>query len=229
MNIYFLMEGERTEMKVYPKWLSHLIPELQQIKFFDEAVKNNYYMISGYGYPALLNEIAPAVENINNMNNYDYFVICLDADEQSILDCKQEILDFMKNEKIKLNQNTKFEIIVQNKCIETWFLGNAKIFKKNPSSDFLIECVKFYDVKKNDPELMGKLSDFEASASIFHENYLRELLAERNVNYSKKNPDVVTKEYFLNELIKRNKKTNHIKTFKYFIDFCEQIRKNVTA
>lgn len=28
MNIYFLVEGKRTEMKVYPKWLSILIPNL---------------------------------------------------------------------------------------------------------------------------------------------------------------------------------------------------------
>lgn len=211
MNIYFLVEGKHTEMKVYPKWLSFLIPELEKTTYFDKAIKNNYYIISGYGFPSLLhNHLRNSVDDINNVGNYDYFVICLDADEQSIANCKQEIVDFMRKENILLNSNTKFEIIVQNKCLETWFLGNSKIFKKNPNNDFLRECVEFYNVKENDPEFMGKLPDFESSTSVFHSIYLQELLAERNIRYNKANPQGVTEEYFLRELVLRNQKTKHI-------------------
>jgi len=229
MNVYFLVEGKRTEMKVYPKWLSHLVPELQRSKTFDTLTKNNYFIFSGEGIPSLFdNHLRNCVIDINNAGNYDYFVICLDADEQGIEACKQEVLDFMAVEKIVLNANTKFEIIVQNRCLETWFLANPKIFKKNPNSDFLKECVKFYNVKKNDPELMTKLSDFEGTTSEFHFNYLKELLAEKNGTYTKKNPKEVVEEYFLKQLIDRSKKTNHIQTFQYFIQFCEQIRTKIT-
>ncbi|WP_027003754.1 hypothetical protein [Hugenholtzia roseola] len=225
MNIYFLVEGKRTEMKVYPKWLSYLVPELQRSTSFDTVVKNNYFMFSGNGFPSLLdNHLRNCVIDINNAGNYDYFVICLDADEQSVEDCRQEILEFMKKENINLNSKTKFKIIVQNKCLETWFLANPKIFKKNPNSNFLKECIEFYNVKKDDPELMGKLPDFESSTSVFHSSYLQELLAERNVNYSKKNPQSVAEEYFLRELILRNQKTNHIQSFQNFIQFCQEIR-----
>ena len=31
MNLYFLVEG-KTEKKVYPQWLSHLIPGLKQVQ-----------------------------------------------------------------------------------------------------------------------------------------------------------------------------------------------------
>jgi len=225
MNIYFLVEGKRTEKKVYPKWLSVLVPELVRVHSFDSVETNNYYIFSGNGFPSLLdNHLRNCIDDINKNMKYDYFVICLDADEQSIPNCKQEIYDFIEREKIILNSRTKFEIIVQNKCFETWFLGNSKIFKTNPSGEFLQECVSFYNVKKDDPELMTKLPDFDGSISIFHSTYLQELLAEKNVQYSKKNPQSVTEEYFLNELIKRNEKTAHIKTFRYFVDFCKQIQ-----
>jgi hypothetical protein len=229
MNIYFLVEGKRTEMKVYPQWLSHLVPELKRVQIFNAATKNNYFIFSGNGFPSLLdNHLRNCVIDINNAGNYDYFVICLDADEQNIADCKQEIFDFMEQEKIMLNSKTKFEIIVQNKCLETWFLANPKIFKKNPSNDFLRECIVFYNVKQNDPELMTKLSDFEGSTSVFHSVYLQELLAEKNVIYSKKNPQSVTEKYFLTQLIERNQKTNHIQSFQYFIDFCQKIKGSIT-
>ncbi len=32
MNIYFLVEGKRTERKVYPAWLSYILPELKQVQ-----------------------------------------------------------------------------------------------------------------------------------------------------------------------------------------------------
>ncbi|TAH17457.1 MAG: hypothetical protein EAZ08_13610 [Cytophagales bacterium] len=129
MNIYFLVEGRGTEIKVYPKWLSHLVPELQRVQWHYQVVKNNYFIFSGNGFPSLLdNHLRNCIIDINNVGNYDYFVICLDGDDEGIDIRKQKVLDFMAEEKITLNSDTKFEIIVQNKCIETWFLANPKIF-----------------------------------------------------------------------------------------------------
>jgi hypothetical protein len=231
MNIYFLVEGKRTEMKVYPKWLSYLVPELRRSAAFNTVTKNNYFIFSGNGFPSLLdNHLRNCVIDINNTGNYDYFVICLDADDQNIEACKQEIIDFMTTENICLNEKTQFKIIVQNKCLETWFLANPKIFKKNPSSDFLRECIAFYDVQKEDPELMEKLPSFEGSTSVFHSSYFQELLFEKaKIHYTKNNPREVGEEYFLKQLMERNQKTNHIQTFQYFIQFCEQIRAEVAS
>lgn len=230
MNIYFLVEGKGTEMKVYPKWLSYLVPQLQKVQWYHQVVKNNYCIFTGDGFPSLLHtQLKNSIYDVNTSNCFDYFVICLDADEQSIEDRKQAVLDFMVKENISLNAKTQFEIIVQNKCLETWFLANPNIFKKNPHNEFLRECVAFYNVKKGDPELMGKLSDFERSTSIFHSEYFKELLLEKaKVHYNKKNPKEVVEEYFLKQLIERNQKTNHIQSFQYFIQFCEQIRAKIT-
>ncbi|MCB4235553.1 hypothetical protein LDL59_11860 [Kaistella anthropi] len=74
---------------------------------------------------------------------------------------------------------------------------------------------------------MEKPVDFEQTTAIFHSTYLQEILSERKIQYSKKNPQEVTEKYFLTELIKRNRKTNHIKSFKHFIDFCHKIEQEI--
>ncbi|MEM0999584.1 MAG: hypothetical protein AAGN35_21180 [Bacteroidota bacterium] len=53
MNLYFLLEGKRTEPKVYPNWLKVLLPQYSRVAVADEARANNYYMILGFGYPSL--------------------------------------------------------------------------------------------------------------------------------------------------------------------------------
>lgn len=229
MNIYFLVEGKRTEMKVYPKWLSILIPELKRVQWHHEAVKNNYCIFTGDGFPSLLdNHLKNSIEDVNSSGNFDYLVICLDSDDDTIEERHQQVLNFMSEESLELNQGTKLVIIVQNKCFETWFLGNSKIFKNNPTSSFLIDCINHYNVKDEDPKLMEKPRDFEQTTSIFHSTYLQEILSERKINYSKKNPQEVTEKYFLEELIKRNKKTNHINSFKQFIEFCSEIESKIS-
>ena len=57
MNLYFLVEGAKTEMKVYPKWLSHLIPELTQVASLSDVNDNNFYMLSGGGVPQIYTQL----------------------------------------------------------------------------------------------------------------------------------------------------------------------------
>jgi len=224
MNIYFLVEGRRTEKKVYPKWISILIPELSEINNAFLVDKNNFYIFSGNGYPSLLNNhLRNSIEEINSIDKFDYFVICLDADEVTVKERINEVKQFIKQEKINLNSKTNLEIFVQNRCIETWFLGNPKVYKRNPNSELLKEFTDFYNVSTNDPELMGKFEGFETHA-VFHEVYLSEMLSERNIQYSKKNPRGVVEPKYLNELINRASTKNHIQTFKKFVDFCEEVK-----
>jgi len=53
MNWYFLVEG-KTERKIYPQWISYLMPHLSRIDSPGEAQNNHYYLISGGGFPSLL-------------------------------------------------------------------------------------------------------------------------------------------------------------------------------
>lgn len=224
MNIYFLVEGKRTEMEVYPEWLSILVPQLKKVDSHCDVKEDNYYMFSGNGYPSILNHIENAIQDINDRGGFDYFVVCLDADDSTVDDIRAEIEDCINSK--KLNPNTKFEIIIQNKCIETWFLGNTKLFTRNHSNDFK-EYVKHYNVKDEDPELMEKPKKFIGSIANFHLRYLCQMLKEKSpkIKYNKNDTKEVTKETFLNELLSRYKNTNHIQSFGYFIDFCDKIKK----
>ena len=225
MNLYFLVEGKRTEKKIYPNWLSILLPEITRVGFFDDVDSHNYKLFSGDGFPHLLhNHLKASIEDVNESGNYDYLIICLDSDDSTVNERIEEIKDFMDIHKIKLENHTQLRIIVQQKCIESWLLGNRKVFKKNPQSESLTELIQFFDVSLNDPELMNKPENFVGSIADYHFGYLRDMLETRNISYTKRQPRDVIEKHYLDELIQRTEETNHLKTFQYFIEFCKELK-----
>lgn len=227
MNIYFLVEGRRTEKKVYPKWISHLIPELTEVKDPTLVGTNNFYLFNGNGYPSILdNHLRNSVEDVNELRKFNYLVMCIDSDEVEVEERKDEVMNFFQSNGISLIEETEFVLIVQNRCIETWCLANRKVFKRQPNGEELRLFVEFYNVKNDDPELMGKLESHETHAQ-FHASYLTEMLAERNIKYTKSFPRGVVEEDYLTELIKRNSQSNHIQTFRSFVDFCEKVKSQI--
>lgn len=226
MNIYFLVEGRRTEKKVYPKWLSYLLPELTEVDDPFKTSKNNFYVFNGNGFPSLLdNHLRNAIADVNEIGKFDYFVICLDADEGTVEQRRTEVLEFVKENKLMF-KSSKFIIIVQNKCIETWFLGNRKAYSRQPQSKELKKYNDFFNVQTDDPEQMTKMDEFNTCAQ-FHESYLSEMLLEKNIRYTKKNPNSVVDEHYLDELIARQRDTAHLLTFKDFLDFCAVVKKSL--
>jgi len=228
MNIYFLVEGKRTERKVYPAWLKFLIPELTRVNSYDEVQENNYYLFSGQGFPSLLDTHLPkCLEEIEEMGNYDYIVVCLDGDDEGVEKQKEIVKTYFEKATKQVSITAQLEVIVQNKCIETWFLGNSKIFKQNPISKELAEYIRFYDLKENDPELMEKPASYKASTASFHGKYLNLIFQERNIKYSKVRPGEVLQEYFLAEIQARAKATGHLQSFQNLVDFCERVRQEI--
>ncbi|MCF4966425.1 hypothetical protein [Nostoc sp. CMAA1605] len=228
MNIYFLVEGKSTERKVYPAWLAHLLPELQRVKNYNDVVKNNYYLFSANGYPSIIYEHLPnAIADMNANGNYSYLVVCLDAEEVTVDYRKQEIKDFLGSQSCVL-ENAHIVLIIQNRCFETWCLGNKKIYTKNPSEHPLLTYTRYYDVSVNCPELMGRYPDFSTHAK-FHEAYLKELFRSKNISYSKSNPGDVIKLFYLEELLKRvQNETEHLPSFQSFINFCNIVKGKLT-
>lgn len=233
MNIYFLVEGQRTEMIVYPKWLQILVPELLRVQQPHQVYHNNYYIFSGQGYPALLHShLKDCIGDANDVGRFDYFVICLDADEKTVAETENEVLHFMQKHKIRLRRTTQLVIIVQQKCIESWFLGNPKTFTDTPQLPALKQYVAFYNVAESDPEAMTKPDFYKASASLFHVDYFEKMIREASHNrlhYSKRNPYAVCQPVFLQELVKRSRRRNkHLASFKRFHQFCLMLRRNIT-
>lgn len=187
MNLYFLVEG-LTERKVYPQWLTHLLPPgFSRVNNANLAVNNNYFLISGGGYPSILdNHLRNSIEEVNECNNYDWLILVIDTDNMTAQDKIAEVEQFIIDKNIILNSSCHLQIITQKCCMETWFLGNNKIFPRNSHNADFINHSQFYDISQQDPELMTKPEWFNnGSISIYHETYLRKMLAEKNIRYSK--------------------------------------------
>lgn len=222
MNLYFLVEGRRSELKIYPKWLKYLLPHFKRVQSCDEAKKNNYYLISGGGYPSIYHHLRNAIEEVNSTQKYDYLILCLDADESTAAERIREISHYLEKMDLKIT-NCDLKVVVQNRCLETWFLGNRIVYSRQPNSGTFREYAKFYNVSSDDPELMRLYKGFP-SISLFHYSYLKEMLAERGIRYTKAMPGGVTDPPYIEQLIARTQETDHLKTLKDFLDFCHSVK-----
>jgi len=226
MNIYFLVEGV-TESKIYPQWISYLIPEMERVRYYDEIETQNYYLFNAGGYPSIIDvHLNRAIQDVNSIDKYHYLSLCFDADEDDVQDRINKINRYLKDNGLTLNR-AKLIFIVQNRCIETWLLGNRKIFKRNPQNPTLSQYVQFFDVSANDPEQMGIFNGF-AEHQQFHKAYFKALCRERKIRYSERNPNNVAQKYYFDQLEDRVNKTNHILTFGHFIKFCKDVRNQIS-
>lgn len=114
-------------------------------------------------------------------------------------------------------------VVVQNRSIETWFLGNRRILARGPQSSKLAQYIQFYDVSVDDPEQMGTFKGFSTHAQ-FHSAYLREVFREKRISYTKQRPGHVADESYLQQLLKRvSDEPQHLQSFQSFISFCDYI------
>lgn len=218
MNIYILVEGSRTEPIVYPKLLEFLLPDFKRVDNYKDVVDKNYYLFSANGFPSILDDLQNAIDEINDFGNYDVLMVCLDQDNYSRISME----DRVNSSIIRPLVNCRLEIILQNKCFETWFLGNRKIVKRHPSSEFT-QYLEFFNVRTSNPEVMGKFVSYENSESQFHAHYLTKMLAERKCYYSKSNPKAICTKSYINEMVNRVKNTADLDTFRKFVNLCESI------
>ena len=226
MNVYFLVEG-KTEKKIYPRWIAQLIPQLQCVATYDQVRQNNYYIFSGGGYPQILDvHLSNAIVEVNEVGKYDYLVVALDADEVTVDERLEEVKKEMaKKEELKLEGSCQLQVIIQNRCMETWFMGNQAVFPRNPTQNFR-KFFQFYNVAQNDPEAMLKPNEFIGSIAQFHKKYLKEMLREKNISYSEKIPNEVGEPHYLEQLEKRVENyAEHLKTLQIFLAFCKTLSK----
>ncbi len=221
MNIYILVEGERAESILYPLWISHCQPRFRHLRIPEDAQPDSdgYYIISGYGFPSVYRHISDAVHTINECGTYDFFVVGIDAEELSYEERYAEIEEKINLE--SLNCGCTPIIIVQNCCLETWLLGNNTIIKNNDHIDERTKCFfDWYDVTRNDPELMSSKEEFFTKAK-YHEKYLRTVLTTcRGRGYQKGRPHSCgTPEYWGDLLRRLEMFPGHISSFKKFVDF----------
>lgn len=224
MNLYIIVEGARTEPIVYSAWLGVLAPQLKRVDDMRKAQKNNYYLFSAGGIPSIFKHISNAVADINDINSsgkghYDYLMVCLDTEGDARILLETRINEQLAADKRAL-KDAQLVLFEQNVCMETWFLGNRSVCKSNPQNPEFIKYMRHYNVRDNDPELMGNIGNGDHSTTAqFHCRYLQVMFKERNMKYSKANPNVVCDKTYLEQLIKRNEETQHIPSFGRWINF----------
>ncbi len=213
MNLCFLVEGKRTEHKVYRKWVEHTFPSFTFVWADIKKVTDDCYcIIRRQGFPDVLESgIEDVLMEMKDNDNIDHLFICMDAENEGYNVRFAEIEEEIKNveNKIGANPRIKIHIIVQNCCIETWFLGHTKMLRRHPDSKQLSEFKLFFDVSIDNPEKMGCLKGYSTKAK-FHKAYLKEMLRERNYKYSENHPGIVIKKEYLDALRERCESTNHL-------------------
>ena len=76
------------------------------------------------------------------------------------------------------------------------------------------------------PELMTCPTDRKETISAFHYEYLRLMLSEKNIRYTKKRPKDTLKPYYINAQKRRLSQTpDHLYTLNCFFNFCNEINK----
>lgn len=225
MNAYIIVEGSETELSVYPAWLSILAPQMQRIENATLVDENNYYLFSANGIPSIFNHTVNAIADINDINNsspkgkYDFLIVCLDTEEETREYIEKKIQEKIDESGIILNAHTQLLIFDQKVCMETWFLGNGKVFKSNPQGKEFLEYLRYYNVKIDNPENMGPFDEEKFTRAQFHLRYLKRMLEERHIVYNKNDTSAVCSKEYLDELIKRYNETGHISTFGSWYDF----------
>lgn len=223
MNVYFLVEGT-TERKVYPKWLGYLAPHLKRVNAPCDATNNNYYLISGGGFPSILdNHLIDSVNDVNEAENYDYLVLAIDADDIAADEKEEEVRRFVSSNNIVLD-SCKLIVMPQVVCMETWFLGNRSIYARNPSSDDVLSLTKHYNIADDDPEKMRQPEGYSRSIGDYHFYYLKTMLREKRItsSYRKSQPRGVTEPYYIEELRSRvASDQNSMGSLKIFFNFLE--------
>jgi hypothetical protein len=224
MNFYILVEGKRTEAKLYPAWFSILLSNFSRVKPLQEVSDQCYYLFSANGYPSIIQTHFPnAVKDIKQSNKFHYLVLALDAGDFGYQRRYDEVLNFAQKENL-LDDTFKLVILVQNVCIETWFLGNRKIISRNSSDMEYKNYLEYYNVLIDDPEKMDKPQSFEGSVDSFHLEYLRKVFQEKNITYNKNHPGQVTEKYYLDEIIKRTEDSpEQLYSFQQFLKFCNEV------
>ncbi|HWQ31274.1 MAG TPA: hypothetical protein VNQ79_00200 [Blastocatellia bacterium] len=209
MNLYFYVEGKRTEPKVYRSWLGHAFPHLTEVQTIADVKQNHYLMISGFGYPQCLNRIGEILQDIERHGAIDHFFVCIDAEEEP----PHAKLAELEKHFLAKAANTNCPAIIHNCCFETWFLGHRQMMKRRGiQSQKLRQWKAFYDVSVNCPESMVTFPGYRIRAH-FHIDYLKEMLSERGQTYSKQHPGIVQDRSYLQALIERHEKTGHIQSF----------------
>ncbi|MCP4003850.1 MAG: hypothetical protein GY725_06605 [bacterium] len=220
MKLYFLLEGQRTEPRLYRRWLEHALPDLHRVWDASELTDGSFVLESAGGYPGILDRIQDSVEGVISAGvRLDQFFVCLDADEESYHERYARASRFLQAQ----SPPFPFTVIVQHCCIETWLLGDRSLLRPPPKTEELRALRAHYDVRRDDPEAMPAPEGYATRAQ-FHYDYLKAVVRDRNVGrtreifrYSKRHVGYFGQPSHFRALVERRNDTGHLESFGHLL------------
>jgi hypothetical protein len=222
VNLYFLVEGRSTERKVYRAWVATAFPGLREVRSRDDMTDGTFQIVSTDGYPDILMRIDEVVGELVDNPAIDHLFVCLDADDVDVTTRREEITarldDAVATTRLRdVNPTARLHPIVQDCCIETWFLGHRKMMKASPEDPELRRYWQSFDVRTTDPE---RLPNHGApTRAAHHLRYLVAMFRERPpASYGKTHPGPVLDGAYLRELASRVAATGHLQSLRALLD-----------
>lgn len=223
MNYYFLLEDEKSFMKILPKWFEYINFKCTRVADIKDVKDNNYILQSGKGVTRLItNALFDTIDTImNNPGKIDKLVILIDTENENEEYRKQQI--FTKIQETYDMGKFDFEIIVFvcNHCFESWLLGAEGLYPQgevDTESDFY-PYYSHYNIEEHDPEKMSVPINCNETIAKYHFHYLCELFRYRKIRYTKSKPDAVATHDYFCSMCDRIEHTEHIQSFAKFVDF----------
>lgn len=211
MKLYCITEG-KTEKKVFKHWIPFVLHGFKYCEFIniDQIRDNEFTIVNGGGFNKTFSLIPRGIDDVNEYA-IDRLLIQIDADENPV----NEVLEELQATCKRCSCTREIHFIVTKPCFEAWCLGNMKFPKRNPIDDKARIYLNFYNVLKQDPELIPRFEELNSSQFAF--DYLRALCRDRSLIYNKNNPKIVCDKYFFDQIHSRFNKTKHISTFEMFL------------
>lgn len=214
MNIYVVAEG-LAEREVYLRWIPLVNPSLCPVDHIEDVNNDNFYLISGRGYPHYFEAIEDAIADVNGVDKFDRLVVSVDSHEMSHAEKVEEMELFFSTRVC----HVEIRVVIQHFCFETWALGNRTIIRQHPESARLVGYRALFDVRSQDPELLPSNSDEDLNRSQFAAVYLKAALNDkyRNLTYTKSNPRPLYHQSYFERVRNRFDNTDHIASFDGFL------------
>lgn len=228
MNYYFLLEDEKSFIKVLPQWLKIMKFPCERVVDISKVKGNHYVMQSGQGVTQLVTKaLFDTIETINVSGKaMDALVVILDAENMEVEERKHQVWQKIHSEYPDLSFQIK--VFVCNRCFESWLLGKKDLL----SSESVLQDSDFYDyynhynVSENDPERMLVPIGVNESIGRYHFHYLHELFRYKGIRYSKKKPQYVASADYYQGIIDRAMQTNHLTSFREFYEWVKSVGYN---
>lgn len=223
MSLYVVVEGERTEPRLYRAWLPMILPGLDEVRRIEDAGEHAFFLISGYGYPNYLERIAAAIDDIRNSEGrFTHLLVCVDAEEAGHDERLAEVEHAIQSRGCPVSST----VIVADCCIEAWLLGNRKFVRNAPHDPELGQLLRHHDVRELDPEGMPPHPNHRNRASLCL-RYIQVAFRERQQRYSKRNPGFAASTPYFEALCERAQATptsgpRHLRSFARLLTLPEQ-------